>query len=378
MKNKLLLFSIFLLSVLCGGCWENNEISQQAIVLAMGIDSAPKDKLQVSVQIPIAEKNLSPLAGGEAESRKSFYVISKEADSVFSSITGLQGNTSKDIFYGQLKVLVINTEIAQRGILEVIDLVQRHPEIPPQMVIVLTKGKAADILKAELSSNEVPAFAIHDSLLSPDKYDAVYSLRVWQIARSIINGSEDVFIPFIYFDQQEKALTIQGLGVFHQGRLAGELSDIETRMFGLMTGRARNAHPSLSFGNKGWGTFRNVSACSQVRIEFNDAPIRNQPLTFLVKVHAQGLLVELTSGKAQLNIKEINNMQKKIEGALRNQMIETLRHLQQLNADILGFGELLRAERPKIWSHLNWEEEYPRIRVKVAVKFQIERTGEYR
>lgn len=106
MKHKLLLAGLLLLSVLCGGCWENNDISRQAIVLAIGIDpapetapkTAPEAKIQVSVQIPIAEKNLSPLAGGGETSGKSYYVISQAADSVFSSITGLQGKTSKDIF----------------------------------------------------------------------------------------------------------------------------------------------------------------------------------------------------------------------------------------------------------------------------------------
>ena len=274
--------------------------------------------------------------------------------------------------------MVINTAIARRGLLEVMDFTDAASGDSSANGHRFSQRKSGGYSESDFSSKEVPAFAIHDFLLSSDKYNAAYSLRAWQIVRSITTDSEDVFIPFIYFDQPEQNFNIHGLGVFHHGRLVGELSDTETRMFGLMTGRARNAYPSLPFGNKGWGTYRGVTARSQIKIESSDDPTSDKPITFLAKVRARGYLVELTSGKAQFKTKDIKKMQQMTESVLRSEMIKTIRHLQELNSDILGLGELLRAKRPKVWSRINWEEEYPRVRVKVDVKFRIERTGDYR
>ena len=55
-----------------------------------------------------------------------------------------------------------------------------------------------------------------------------------------------------------------------------------------------------------------------------------------------------------------------------------MRHLQSLNSDILGFGELVRATLPKIWQRIDWDTEYPRVKVRIDFKFNIEKTGTQR
>ena len=40
------------------------KLTNGRLLVAMGIDTAPEDKIKVSIQIPIAEKTLSPITGG--------------------------------------------------------------------------------------------------------------------------------------------------------------------------------------------------------------------------------------------------------------------------------------------------------------------------
>ena len=375
-RKYLFLGLILIITSLCSGCWDVEEINRRAIVIALGLDLTPTGMIKMSAQIPVITDLAS---GGSGSGRaaappKPFHVVSSEAETSYSTVGNLQSKTSNEFFLGQLKTTIISTDLAERGLKPYINFLERHPEITSTSVIVLTKGSALEILNTPLNSKDIPGLSIMNFLRRSSKADLAYTLREWQIVRGTVVGPGDVYIPLISISQPEQAYIINGLGVFHHDRMVGELSDNETRMFGFLTGKARNAYPSVYINNEiGTATFRNVAVNSKIK-----AIAKGDQLEFLIKSRAKGFIIELTSSKAPLDLQDIQAIQTKTEQAIKEEMVKTVHHLQELNSDILGFGELVRATLPKTWQRINWDTEYPRVKVHIDFKFNIQKSGTHR
>jgi len=310
---------------------------------------------------------------GGASPEKPFNVKTSEADTVFGAIPGLQSKTLRNLFLGQLKTVVISAAVARRGLKPLVDFLERHPEIPPQADILIVDGSAKDILDAPLSSKEIPGLTIRNFLMSTLKADMVYTLRLNQLIRGLRVDQHDAYMPVISYEPREKSYIINGISVFHQDRMVGELNPIETRMFGFLSGKVRNAYPSIAMDLKSTATFRDIKSNAKTRVIINGDRTK-----FIIKARAQGFLTDLTSGKANFSPEDIKAIEAHTEKEITRGMRRTMRRLQEMRSDILGLGELLRATKPKEWQHVNWQTEYPKAEVRIDFKFNIQRTGVFR
>ncbi|MGE5549258.1 MAG: Ger(x)C family spore germination C-terminal domain-containing protein, partial [Bacteroidota bacterium] len=188
------------------------------------------------------------------------------------------------------------------------------------------------------------------------------------------NGrAEAARLPVIAYDRREKTFVPHGLGVFHGDRLAGILTSRETRMFGLFCGKARAAKLQVPMEEMGLVSFTGVSAESKTSLH----TVGNR-VSFSVEVKARGHLMGMTKPLTRLGPDRTRAIAAATENAIRNEIAKMVRHLQELNADIMGFGELVRGNRPQIWHRLNWDEEFPRVPVRIRVRFTIVQAGTFR
>jgi spore germination protein KC len=373
--KKRFILSVICIGLLCcgSGCWDVDEIDDRAIVLALGLDLTPEGEILTSIQLPnIIDLTNYFTEGGKAP-EKPYRVRVSRGKTVFGAIPGLQSKTSSNLFLGQIQAIIISAELAMQGLKPLLDFMDRHPEIPLQTFILIVDGSAKEILDSQLSSKEIPGISIHNFLESSSKADMVYSLRVHEIKKRMLIGPEAAYLPIIAYDDREKTYIINGLAVFHKDRMVGRLNPIETRMLGFLVGKARNAYPSVTLANGAIATFRDVKCRTKYQVSTAGARIR-----FKVKARAQGFLVELTSNQGEFLPEEIKQITKKTEQEITIGMLKTINRLQELNSDLLGLGELLRATKPEIWKGLNWEERFPEVEVEVDFRFKIQRLGTYR
>jgi spore germination protein KC len=161
--------------------------------------------------------------------------------------------------------------------------------------------------------------------------------------------------------------------VFHRDRLVGKLSETESRIAGMMMNKTHNATFTAPVGKMGEVSYRKLVWKRKIKI------VKTKPeMEFLINVGAKGFGPELTGDPTELSPKKIKTIEKVTKNYLKKQILTTVRHLQRLNSDIVGFGDLVRAEKPDIWKRLNWDEDYSRVNFGVTVKFTLERVGKYR
>ena len=124
----------------------------------------PDNKVLASAQIPLVET--SPIALGAGAPEKPFHTITSQGKTAFNAILGLETKAVKSLFWGQIKVVVINTALAERGLKKYGEFLERHPEIPPISHMALTETTSQDILSVSLGSKFVPGMAINNYFVS--------------------------------------------------------------------------------------------------------------------------------------------------------------------------------------------------------------------
>ncbi|WHY81090.1 Ger(x)C family spore germination protein [Siminovitchia fortis] len=73
-----------------------------------------------------------------------------------------------------------------------------------------------------------------------------------------------------------------------------------------------------------------------------------------------------------------NEIDKKVEKKIKQQVHASIKHAQSNQSDIFGFGENIYRNHPQAWDRLqkNWNEEhFPELKVKISVDASIMRTG---
>jgi len=98
-------------------------------------------------------------------------------------------------------------------------------------------------------------------------------------------------------------------------------------------------------------------------------------ISFEVNISSEGRIAEnwVVSGKVSENefLKRAEKVSKKeVERLVKNVLDKTQKEYQ---ADVLGFGDRLRIEYPKVWENVkkDWDQTFSKIPIKYNVKLTI-------
>lgn len=371
MRMKLMMKLILpgLIPLFLMGCWSAEEITDRQIVLAAGFDQTENGRIRLSLQVPIVEE-LLPIFGSPQVNKKSFAVLSAEGEDLFEIVPALQSKTQSALFFGQLKTVLIEEEMARKGLTGIIDSLRRHPRIPPQAHVVLVRDDASTMLNHSLWHKRVPGSSLIKFFHIKGKKDQAYDQPIWVLARNINLATQDAFLPILEYDSAEETYIIKGLGVFHNDRLVGKLSGEETRMFGLLSSRARNAYLNLTIPEYGRVGMRQVRSKAKIGFKRKETgPVMT------IDVKARGSLGEITKMAFKLSPEDRQQINGAVSAYLKREMEKTLQKLQALGSDLLALGEVYRIHNPMTWEASLWESLYPRIPVELTVQFTMENYG---
>ena len=158
LKRAIVVFNVLVNIFLLTGCWNYVEIDEQINVSGFAIDVGENDKkYHFSAEIITASlEEKGPLNSN---------VIETDADTVFEAIRNLLTLTSKRLYFGHCKTMVIGEGVAKHGIKEILDLPVRNHELRTTIDIVISKGcKAKEILLTEAVVTTIIAYRINDIL----------------------------------------------------------------------------------------------------------------------------------------------------------------------------------------------------------------------
>jgi spore germination protein KC len=380
------------------GCWSRRELNELAIVLAAGVDSAPDNKILLTVQI--ARPSAFGGGGGgqkmAAAQENNVWVISQTGESVFDAQRYLEAKVSRELYWGHTVILVFGEQLAKNGIRKAINYFSRSPNTRETIWVLVTRGQAADVLNSHSQLETTSAQSVGNMtragvgvpvmlkdlsmmLASKGTNPVLPRIELTPSGKPQGPGMQEN-IPEAGDSRQQVTLThaettTTGTGVFKDDRLVGWLDMSETR--GLLWLKDKMEKGEITIPSpyeSGKHISINITRGNTSVEPFYDG----QNVWFDVWIQMDGALLEQQSTEDLTDPHIFTVIEKELNRRIKEKARSALEKAQlTYEVDIFGFGEAFHRKYKKEWAVLKdrWNEVFAGADVNIAVQARIRRTG---
>lgn len=384
------------------GCSDAEEPDSLGYVVAIGIDKAEKPDARYDITLQFA--NPAKISGGASQEggkggKDSIKNITVTAPSIYSAVNVANHIVSKVFTLSHTKIIVFSEDIAKEGIKDILETIGRSSDIRPNTYFTVSKCSAKELLESVNPETEVNPTRYYTMLFenefsgfipqsksqdfyffanSNEKYPVLPLSSVSQKKGTYnFNKSgyqyrlEDFSAGEIPSDTTE--VQIMGMAIFDKDKYIGEMGDIETEIYNLLTGRYKSTYVTYFFSQTPTDpitVFQQQDKKPKIKVDTSaDVP----KISLNVYVEA-----DFTSSTPEMAVEEhLDEFARDASEDLKREIEEFLRKTKEMKADIVGFGSYAKRNflDQKGFDDYNWKEKYPSAQIDVNVDFQVRRTG---
>lgn len=368
---KRLVLCLIISALLCTGCWDVEEVNNRALPNTLFFDIGQQDNVRVGIDLHVPGTLLPPVNTMDQQFEKNHGVIYAEGKSAVEAWSKLQTLTSRNIFFGQLRAIIISDNFAKQDINDSLNLIGRIPFVSGDTLVLMTKDDPTKLVDIKNKSNFIPGNYIEQYFRSSYKEMLAEPIRLFELFACIDNKTTDPYFPMITTSQGDYLIT--GTGLFADNHLVGELNQKETYTFSLLRGRG-TGFLTLPLEQNKVISFLQLDANTKIVPKYNS----DGTLTFEVNVKINGMLAETDPFKGQLTIDDKKKFDQAAEKFIQLEIEKLLLKLQQLNSDSIGFGEKFRSKYPDLWNKNDWKQVFSKAKFLVNVDFNTKKSGIFR
>lgn len=192
-KNSITIICFILLLLIFIGAfsssYSNQNMSNLAYVLAIGVDNGEKAKMKVSLQFT-KSSSFSPQSSSEDSSN--IVLVSAEADSIFSGINLLNSYIGKEINLSHCSLVVFSEEFAKEGISSQIYSLINNEEFRPTTNLIISTCDAYEYLKNIKPNLEKLTTNYYDTFSLTNKFTGYFSdITIGEFFNTLSKGNSD-------------------------------------------------------------------------------------------------------------------------------------------------------------------------------------------
>jgi spore germination protein KC len=398
---KVLSLCIMMLACLTG-CWDRLEIEERAVILGIAVDEVsnnennelssevthltsafpkPKKRLvKVTVQIAVPGRiplGTSESSGGGSGKKSPIWVLSAEGYTIDDALLVLQQQLADRMFFGHLRVIVISEKIARSGVQNLNDYLRRNTEVRRSAWMMVSKGPASDLMKAEPQLERVPTLyllAMMENAVRMGKLPNVFLGVFWSADSS--KGREP-YLPYIELKQKGN-MEILGLAYFRSDRMVGATKPLEIGVYMAVKGMKTGGYSVFEnyLDTSETLMFKSTNRKSKTKVSMENGKPRIQ-----LNIRIEGDIEEKSTEEFEVKSnKTLMQIQTQLNKSAEEAMKNLIDKMKKEGSDIFGFGEYIRAKEPQYWNReikneQQWQEMFKDLIVEVKIDMRIRRVG---
>lgn len=375
-KYIYMIIIIYIISIITS-CWDSREFTDLAIVAGTAID-----KHEDETKIIVTNQIILPTSSGtgeisEKETNQPYVNLSSEDENVYEAIQSTNFKTNRTLYFPHNEILIFSNEIAKEGIYDYMDIFIRNPESRTTTWLLISKGKASQILDIESKAEKIPSVYIKDMIeSSEDLLVPTSNLSLHDFMHNLQNKTTASVLGLIeYNGSKANPVLLNGSAILKNDKLIGELNKMETRGF-LWATKELNR-----------GTLDLTCPCraGHVVIEILESHPKIKPkminnkITMDINVFVRGNIVEFTCLEEDITSQLfIDEIEKITEDVISKEIATAIEKTKEYDADIFKFGELLIKKYPEQKEAIesDWNTLYTNIKVKKNINAIILYSGQ--
>ncbi|MCY9165255.1 Ger(x)C family spore germination protein [Bacillus atrophaeus] len=394
MIRKRVLAVLMLVSIVfLPGCWDKRELTDLALISAIGIDKKNNGKYVLHFQIINPGNVAGGLQGGGAGDRPPVSVYSVAGDNLTEAMRRASVKISRRLYYSHTNLVVISEKLAREdGLNDVFDNLERDTEFRTTATVVIAhKTKAENIIKVLTPIDKIPSNKVNKTLdFTESQYGKNMKTNIQDIIKCLVVPTKSPIITgFTMKGDSEKGKSLEntqsteskavlqadGLAVFkHDGRLQYWIED--KNGIGVMWLLNRIKHTYI---NANWKQVENAISLQVSRQKTKvSASLQNGQPHIHVHITVEGTVDAVKYPFHLSDPKVLEQLERVLSKQLKKDIAGTVQSIKKNKVDIVGFGDPIFRNYPKVWKKIEpkWEAEYlPNLPVDIKVETFIRRTG---
>ncbi|WP_246941818.1 Ger(x)C family spore germination protein [Bacillus pinisoli] len=368
------------------GCWDRVELNDVSIVTGIAIDKGEEQKYKLTIELINAAENAKQQAQGFAPS----ITYSQEGNSLSELANKMNVGMTRKMIYSHTRIVVLTKEIAEEGLLDFIDYLERSGEFRNDFNILIYEGEsAAEALKITYPLQKNSSLKVNRQIETfYQNWGGDPDIRLTDFITALSSkGREPVLATIRVKGDPEKGKTVEnmqtveqdalievsGLAIFRDDKYVGTLGVIDARNYLWLEGLEST---SLTVPCQEEGKFIGVRVRrSSSSIE---SSMKNGKPYFKVTMKAEG---KIEATQCIENLEKINTYQdfeEATEKFVKDDVTRTIQLLQEkYESDVFGFGEALERQHYDDFQKLkgDWDHYFAEATIDVDVDIHIRRSG---
>ena len=388
--NKIL--PVILSCILLCGCWDKIEIDRRNFISTIAIDPGEdigkeKELKSISPEEPFAERqirklnvtygfpDMSKLGPGKGGSSEEKY-INTQAYSMEDAASEAMAKSSRNIYLGHSKLLILSSDLLgyKDTVKEVIDYLQRNPDINRTMQVVVSDGKAEEYMKFKPETENSTQYYISGLMDNSERNSRILNIDLNELL-ILLSENGNALLPRITLEKEKKELILSGAAIIKDYALKGNFTATELMDVQLLSGKFNmgkkviyiEGHP-VDFVIDGY----------ERKIIVEE---KGDKLNINVDINLEGQLGEYSVEKRVLDKEQLQMMQNAFNKSISVECEKILQTAKgEFEIDPFGIREHIEKFSPLLWNRIekNWIEKYKSASVNVNVKTEIRRLGAVR
>ena len=365
---------ILVLITLFSGCEKSYDINERVIVQGVGVDYS-ENGFELTVQT-LNTDTYSGIGGAKVpESLVNNYFLSGKT--IAEALSKLSSSAGKRPLFTHTRIILLGGRQAEKGLEDVFDFFTRDSNCHAGLFVAVCSESAKKTLTADAGKESIPAVEIENIIKTSGRGPDSLSVRIYDLVKMRLEKTTSFYLPVVSVSDSRKdgqVFAVTNTAVFRGDRLSHFLDSEETGYLSIFTNKVKTGTYMLDSFSKGKASFDFYSSECKTDV-FVDS---YGTLNFSVRLRCMFDLVEFTPSKGRLDERIINEM----ETALGNQLsVKTEAFLNKMcreGTDCMRLGRILLLKKQNVYMQYedDWENTLKKIKITVASKATVRRTGQ--
>ncbi len=372
MKKVFILLSIFLLIPLCTACWDYREVDKMTIVEGIAVDRAANGELLLTFEAV-------DLQGGKSETPIKSVLIESQGETFMSAIRNTISKDFPKLYFGHTTVVILSREIAEEGVIKIIDFLLRDAEPRLNVNLYVSEEKtASEILNYKPSMSEILSEELTNILDEQKNLAKALMVPAYKFVNAVTDEGVSAVLPSLCITDNVDGKTIKlcGTAIFKEDKLQGFISDEETYALSFILDEVKggvivaNIEPET---DKKKVSLEIMESSTKIKPQYS-----NNKLSVEVNINTETFLNENMSSTDLNNEQKRKELKKNAEEQLKDRIERLIEKMQTgYGADIFGFGNSVYKNIPRIWKDKGeeWDKIFRDLDVTVKTNIEIKHLG---
>ncbi|MEH7098282.1 Ger(x)C family spore germination protein [Neobacillus vireti] len=349
---------LFLILILAGCSFlPTNIVNEISLIQGVGYDLGDGKAIKGSMVYPIFQKDKP----AKSEVKTAFGQSSKEIR------TKLSNETRYRLVSGQLRIALYGKKLAEKGINDFVDTINRDPSIGSLVQMAIVDGDANELLKLKKYQSENISIYLQEMLDQNMEYGDLPRTDLQSFLFQLFQTGQDPYLPLI--KKVKDNIQVTGLAIFNYDQYVTSIGAEDLIIFKALVEKNRNSLHQFVLENDDKVVLETLNSNATYKVK-----MANGKPEFTINLKMKTKLQEFVPSEKKRQTFNKKKYQKQVERKIEQTALKLVNQFKKQHVDPLGLGAKYK-EHIRGFSVKQWEQYYPHVKVNVTADIDIGQTG---